>query len=315
MSRPLILYLGPPDMTVEVQRWLPECEVEGAWTEEDLDQRLENCVAVLDASMRMRFTALRIARSPRLRFYVTATTGADHVDAAALAARGIPLLTLQGQRDVLMNLTPAAEHSWLLLMACARRLRGAVQHVLRGGWDRTQHPGIMLLGKTIAIIGCGRIGQWMARYARAFGLHVIGVDPHAHPWPEGIERVTLDAALAIADFISVHVPLNEETCGLIGVEEFARMKRGVIFVNTSRGEIVDETALLQALDSGHVRAAGLDVLTGEPEVEHHPLVAYARSHDNLVLTPHIGGFSPDAVRVVLEFSCRRIRAALEAGPA
>ena len=131
--------------------------------------------------------------------------------------------------------------------------------------------------------------------------------PHVQPWPEGIRRAPLDVLLAEADFVSIHVTLSAETRGLLSAREIGLMKPGSILVNTSRGEIVDEVALLEALRTGQLRGAGLDVLTGEPEIAKHPLVEHARRDPNLIITPHIGGFSPDAVRQVLTFSCERIR--------
>jgi len=228
------------------------------------------------------------------------------VDAAVLAERGIPLLTLRGQRQVLQNLTPAAEHSWLLLMACARRLRAAIQDVVAGEWDRNKYPGIMLRGRILGIIGCGRIGQWMSRYATAFGMRCLGFDPFVDPWPENIERRDLASLLAGADFITLHVPLEEGTQQLLKAKEFQMIRPGAIFVNTSRGAVIDESALLTALLEGRIAAAGLDVLAAEPDVKDDPLIEYAKTHDNLLITPHIGGFSPDAVRHVLSFSCQRI---------
>jgi len=164
----------------------------------------------------------------------------------------------------------------------------------------------MLRGKTLGVVGVGRIGQWMARYGSAFGMVCLGFDPNVSPWPDGIERVELDSLLARSDFVSVHVPLSEQTRGLLGRDQLARLRPHVILVNTSRGEVVDEGALLSALLGKRLAAAGLDVLAGEPDVSDHPLVEYARAHGNLIITPHIGGFSPDALRHVLSFSCQRI---------
>ena len=302
-----LLYLGPPDTLEHVQSQLPgDFQVHLALDEASVDGRLEDCDAVLDAYMRVHFPAERIAKAGNLKLFVTATTGADHIDSAALAEREIPLLTLQGQQEVLRNITPAAEHSWLLLLACARHLKAAVDDVLSGEWDRNRYPGIMLRGRTLGVIGCGRIGQWMSRYAAAFGMTCVGYDPHIDPWPEGIERCTLESLLSGSDFISVHVTFNEETRGLLGSEQFQQIKPGAVLVNTSRGEVLDDSALLAALMEGRIAAAGLDVLSGEPDIASHPLIEYARSHENLIVTPHIGGFSPDALRYVLAFSCQRI---------
>ncbi len=281
-------------------------EVEFALEEDAVDLAIPDADVILDAYMRIQFTGERLARATNLSLFITATTGADHVDALHLEQRGIPLLTLQGQQEVLRNITPAAEHSWLLLQACSRRLRPAMQHVLRGEWDRNQFPGVMLRGTTLGLVGCGRIGQWMSRYANGFGMNVLGYDPLLASWPDGIEKSGLDPLLETADFISIHVPLNEDTRGLIGVREFDLVKPGAILVNTSRGEVIDEEALHSALLDGRIGAAGLDVLGGEPNIDRHPLVEYAREHDNLIITPHIGGLAPEAFKYVLSFTCTRI---------
>lgn len=285
----------------------PRFEVQYVPPEADAVARgLKNSSAFLDASMKVRITEPMIDAAPCLRIVVTATTGANHIDGEALARRGIPLLTLKGQPDVLRNLTPAAEHSWLLLMACARRLVGARNHVLTGGWDRTAFPGIMLRGKILGIIGCGRIGQWVARYGEAFGMTCLGYDPFLNEWPMDLKPVALDELLAAADFVTLHVHLTDATRRMLSRVQFERMKPGAIFVNTSRGELIDELALLDGLRSGRILAAGLDVLASEPDVLGHPLRKYALEHDNLIITPHVGGYSPDAVRTVVRFSAERI---------
>ena len=303
----LLLYLGPPDTLEFIREKLPVgFDVQLALDEARVDHCLQRCDIVLDAYLGVNFPASRIERASNLKLFVTATTGADHVDASALAQRRIPLLTLAGQRELLRDITPAAEHSWLLLMACARSLRAPVQDVLLGKWDRNNHPGIMLRGKILGIVGCGRIGQWMSRYATAFGMNCIGYDPYLELWPDHIEKSDLDSLLKRSDFITLHVPLNDETHQLLGPREFMLIKHGAVVINTSRGKVIDETALLSALLEGRLTAAGLDVLSGEPDIGNHPLVRYARTHENLIITPHIGGFSPDALKKVLSFSCQRI---------
>jgi D-3-phosphoglycerate dehydrogenase len=307
-----VLYLGPPEHAPIVRAQLgsgfevltPELSATS------VAAHMHEAVAILDASMRVKFDREMLDRAPALKVVATATTGADHIDDEALAERGIPLLTLRGERHVLQNLTPAAELSWLLLMACARGFRGAVDHVLEGRWIREEFPGVMLRGKELGLIGCGRIGSWMARYASAFGMRVCGYDPFAAAWPEAVTRSDLDDLLSRSDFVSLHVPLNATTLRMIGERELSLMKSGAILVNTSRGAIVDEDALLRALLSGRLRGAGLDVLEGEPDIDTHPLVVHARTHSNLILTPHIGGFSPDAVKLVVEHAARRIAGCL-----
>ena len=302
-----LLYLGPAETGAHVRASLPaHFTVCHAVDEAAVDRAIGTCEAVLDASLKVRFAAERLAQARRLKVFVTVSTGSDHVDQASLEQRGIPLLTLRGQHEVLRNVTPTAEHAWLLLLACARRLRAAHRDVLEGGWHREDHPGVMLRGKTLGIIGCGRLGQWVARYGTAFGMRCVGHDPHVRPWPEGIESMELATLLQTSDFISVHVPYSDETRRLLGPREFGQLKPGAILVNTSRGGVIDERALLAALTSGRLAAAGLDVLTGEPDIKTHPIVEYARTHENVLITPHIGGFSPDALIPLLTYSCERI---------
>jgi D-3-phosphoglycerate dehydrogenase len=303
----LVLYLGPREALAQVQANLPESfRVRLAIDESGVNHVLPDCDVILDAYMKMRFPADRINVARNLKLFVTATTGSDHIDASALEKRGIPLFTLRGEREALRNVTAAAEHSWLLLLACARQLPSAVGGVLVGEWNRNKYPGVTLRGKTLGIIGCGRIGGWMARYGAAFGMKCLGFDPYINTWPKDIDPKSLQDLLRSSDFITLHVPLVDETYRLLGTSEFTLMKRGAIFINTSRGDVVDESALLSALENGFLTAAGLDVLSGEPEIAGHPLVEYAKKHHNLIITPHIGGFSPDALRQVLTFSCQRI---------
>ena len=305
---PALVFTGPEDAFAVVRDVLGDSTpvLRVPPTRDALGAALEHAWALVDASMKVRIDAELIGRAHALRVVSTATTGADHIDAGALQHRGVPLLTLAGQRDVLRDLTPAAEHSWLLLMACARQLRGALEHVLKGEWERTAFPGTMLKGRVLGLVGCGRIGSWMARYGAAFGMRVIGYDPHVKEWPPHVTRAELEPLLRESDFISVHVPLNSATVGLIGFAELRHVKPGAVLVNTSRGEIVDETALLEALREHRLAAAGLDVLSGEPHIADHPLRQYAASHPNLLITPHIGGFSPDAVRIAVRFATERV---------
>jgi D-3-phosphoglycerate dehydrogenase / 2-oxoglutarate reductase len=309
-----IIYLGPPEALVSAREVLePSWKVVAPQpTAEAVSLHLADAIAIVDASMQVTFDQPLLDQAPNLRAISTATTGADHIDAKILTERGVPLLTLAGEKEFLHNLTPAAEFSWALLMACSRQFRFAVRDVLEGHWMREKFPGVMLKGKLLGLIGCGRIGSWMARYARAFDMDVIGYDPYADVVPDQIRKTELDNLLSSADFVSVHVPLNEQTRGMLGRREFARIKPGAIFINTSRGAVTDEDALLSALFEGRLAAAGVDVLEGEPNIDLHPLVQYARTHDNLIITPHIGGFSPDAVKVVVRHASQRVFKVLSA---
>jgi D-3-phosphoglycerate dehydrogenase / 2-oxoglutarate reductase len=272
----------------------------------DVAEVLKDAHGLLDASMKVRITNEMVQKAENLKIISCATTGSDHIDREELEKRSIPVRTLKEDRDLLLNLTPAAELSWALLMACARKLPAAFDHVKTGQWVRELFPGIMLRGKRIGIIGCGRIGGWMGRYAKAFGMEVVGYDPYADPLPQGFVPVRLQDLMQTSDFITVHVHLTEETQGLVSRECLEMLKPGSILINTSRGAVVDESALLQALQTGRLGGAGLDVIEGEPDTDKHPLVEYARTHDNLLITPHCGGFSPDAVALVCAHATKKI---------
>lgn len=309
-----VLYTGPEGSFEIVKRKLQhKFRVERAEASvEEIFTRFKNCSVFLDASMKVRIPSGCIEQAPRLKLIVTSTTGADHIDQDALAKRQIPLMTLKGQTGLLREFSGAAEHSWLLLMACARRLRGAVEDVCEGNWDRQQFPGMVFRGKTLGLIGCGRIGSWMARYAAAFDMSVVAYDPYAAEFPPGVQRVELDELLQMTDFVSVHVGLCAETRGLLSSERIRRLRQGAIVINTSRGEIVDELALAEAVKEGRVSAVGADVLQGEPEVRANPLWLAAKTNPNIIITPHIGGFCPETVDRAVEFSCDRILKFFEA---
>jgi phosphoglycerate dehydrogenase-like enzyme len=227
-----------------------------------------------------------------------ATTGADHIARDSAQAKGIAIHTLREDADLLANLTPAAELSWALLMAVARSLPAAVAHTRAGLWRREDFPGTMVQGRTLGLVGVGRIGGWMARYAQAFGMSVLGYDPYQDTLSDGVKPATMEDLFGASDFVSVHVHLSDETRGLVNRALLESAKPGQILINTSRGAIVDEAALLDGLKSGRLGGAGLDVLDGEPDTVNHPLVVYSQSHENVLITPHCGGLSPDAVRLV-----------------
>lgn len=260
------------------------------------------------APIKVRLDAEMIAAATRLRLVVTASTGSDHADQAALAARGIPFLNLKNDREFLNSITPTAELAFLHILAAARHLRAALEQPLAGRWDSQLVAGRTLYGRTLGVIGVGRLGTWVARYGRAFGMTVLGTDPSAASWPEGVERVELEPLLERADFISIHVHLTDQTRGLLSAARLERIKPGAALINTSRGALVDEAAVLAALRAGRLAAYGCDVLDGELErpIGTHPLVEYARSHPEVTITPHMGGVSLDALARTAAFTARKI---------
>jgi D-3-phosphoglycerate dehydrogenase len=302
-----VLYTGPLQSLHVVQEALGKSfAVEfGEPDPEKLLPKFQRCDVFIDASMKVRIPANVVHRAMNLKLVATATTGANHIDELALNEKGIPLLTLKGQ-PILLELSAAAEHSWLLLMACARRLRNAIHHVEQGEWDRVKFPGIMLKDKILGIIGFGRIGSFIAKYGEAFGMKVIAYDQVQAKIPKEVKFIELDDLLGSADFITVHVNLTADNAGMLNRDRVQRMKKGAVFINTSRGELVDENALVEALRLGNLAAVGVDVLIDEPEISKSPLWQYALQHQNVIITPHIGGYCPEALERALKFTCNRV---------
>lgn len=252
-------------------------------------------------------------RAGRLKVIVSATTGLDHLDLECAAAKGIAVLSLRGETDFLRSIPATAEHTWALLLALVRRIPAAHASVLAGEWQRDRFRGADLAGKTLGLLGLGRIGEKVARYGLAFGMRVVAFDPYRAGWPDGVERLASQAdLLARSQVFSIHVPLNTETEGLIGAAELDLLPPGALLINTSRGQVLDEAALLAALESGRLGGAALDVLRDERGVNlvESPLVCYARTHENLVLTPHIGGATRESMAATEIFMAHKLRAFL-----
>jgi D-3-phosphoglycerate dehydrogenase / 2-oxoglutarate reductase len=241
-------------------------------------------------------------RQPTLRFVVTPTTGLDHVDMEEAECRGIRVVSLAGETAFLNTVASTAEHTWALLLALARRLPALAAGVHAGEWRRAGSLVEELEGKTLGIIGCGRLGRMTARYGHAFGMRVLGHDrdpAHCAALPHAESR-PLDELLGSSDVVSLHIPGTRENHGFLDAARIGRMRPGALLVNTARGEVVDEAALLEALESGRLGGAALDVLAGDASWDGavppgHTLVDYARRHDNLLITPHVGGYGRRSV--------------------
>lgn len=252
---------------------------------------------------------------PDLRCVVSATTGLDHIDLEAAAQLGVEVLSLRGEWDFLETVSATAEHTWGLLLALVRNLPAAFDAVRQGRWDRDAFKGRELMGKTLGCVGLGRLGRKVAAYGLVFGMQVAAYDPSPLKWVEGVRRAaSLEELLPQCDVLSLHPPLNRETQGMIGREQLNLLPRGAVLINTARGGLVDEAALLQALESGHLAGAALDVLAHEKGggMPHSPLLAYARSHDNLIITPHLAGATRESMAKTELFMANKLAAWLAA---
>lgn len=246
-----------------------------------------------------------------LKGIVTATTGLDHIDVAYAESRGIKVLSLRGQTEFLRTIPATAEHTWALLLALVRHIPWAFQSVLDNYWERDLFRGNDLWKKRLGIIGLGRVGEKVVQYGAAFGMQVAAFDPYRTEWPAQVARFdTLAEMLKQTDILSIHVPLNSETEHLIGRQELAHLPGPSWLVNTSRGGVLDEAALIEALEAGRLRGAAVDVISGECDFkseQSHPLVAYAREHDNLLITPHIGGATRESMAMTEVFMAEQLR--------
>jgi D-3-phosphoglycerate dehydrogenase len=230
-------------------------------------------------------------RATRLKVVATPSTGTDHIDVAEAQRRGIVVLSLKDDIEFLRTVTATAELAWGLLLAVVRRLPAATRAAREGRWGRDEFRGRQLSGKTLGVVGYGRLGTMVAEYGRAFGMRTIVCDEKEVAPPAGIHQVSFHELLAKADVVSIHVHLSESTRRLFDTAVFRRMKPEAVLINTSRGAVIDEGALLDALTSKRLAGAGVDVIDGEwrDDLDRHPLIRYANEHDNLVITPHIGG--------------------------
>ncbi len=270
---------------------------------------------VLWVRLRHQIDSEVLDRASRLRFIASPTTGLNHIDLEAADRQGIRVLSLRGEFDFLRQIRATAEHTMGLIFGLLRNLPGAADHVRGGDWDRDQFCGRELHEKTIGVVGYGRLGRLVAHYARAFDSRVLVTDPNVEPndLPAGVQWVPMESLLAQAEIVTLHVNLCEQTQGFFGKDQFAQMRTNAWLVNTSRGELLDESALLEALSQGKLAGAALDVLAGERSsgMVHHPLVRYAREHRNLLITPHIGGCTTESMAKTEIFLAEKLCAALQ----
>jgi phosphoglycerate dehydrogenase-like enzyme len=258
---------------------------------------------------RTAFPRALIEKLPNLKFMVLTGARAASLDDKAATERGIPISTTPGGGSN----APTAELGWALLMSCARDLAKAERLMRSGGW----HDGIqqmnVLEGKRLGILGLGKLGSRVAGYAKAFGMDVVAWSQNLTAEKAeaiGVKYVSKDELLSTSDFISIHLALSDRTRGLIGAAELAKMKKTAILINTSRGPIVDEAALIAALKNGTIAHAGLDVYDKEPVAAGHPLTKL----ENVTLVPHLGYVVEDSYRHFYKGTIEDIEAWLDGKP-
>lgn len=256
-----------------------------AATEEDTAALCRRHAPVAVIVRTSKVGALALDAAPSIRVLSKHGSGIDNIDQEAAKARGVKVVAAAGA-----NAAAVAEQALALMMACAKSVVHLDQRLRGGHWDKSAHQSLELRGRTVGLIGLGAIGRRFARMASAMDMDVIGYDPFATTLPDDILPVSLDTVWRTADVISFHCPLTPDNKGMLNGETLGRCKDGVVIINTARGGLIDEPALLAAVESGKVAAAGLDSFQQEPPPADHPFFRDPR----FVLSPHIGGVTSDA---------------------
>ncbi len=242
-------------------------------------------------------TAQIIEAAEHLKVIGRAGVGLDNVDLKAATKKGIVAMNTPGG-----NTTSTAEHTMSLILALSRNIPQACASLKSGKWERAKFNGVELYGKTLGVVGLGRIGSTVAKFAKAFGMEVIAFDPFISmeiAAKKGIEVVEMEALLKRCDYITVHIPKSSDNKSLISDSEFALVKKGVRIINCARGGIIDEQALARALKDGKVAGCALDVFEQEPPSADHPLLKF----DNCIATPHLGASTSEAqINVAIEIA-------------
>lgn len=286
----------------------PELEVVNcAGQPRDTLERALGGAAALVVRSETQVTADLLTRAPHLRVIARAGTGVDNIDVHAATRRGIAVMNAPGA-----NTVSAAEHALGLLLALVRHIPWAAEAMRRGEWDRKRFEGRELRGKTIGVVGLGRIGGHVAQLARAFGMQVVGHDPYIVPERAvelQVKLLPLDQLLGQADVVTLHVAYTEQTHHLINAQRLKLMKPTALIVNTARGELVDEAALADALREKRIGGAAIDVFAVEPLPADAPL----RQLERVILTPHLAASTAEAQERVSVEICGAVRDALLAG--
>lgn len=280
--------------------------IDDNWNQEALDiiKNIDFNVLIPTLNRRYSYDELK-----EFDLVATCTTGVDHLE-----IRDIPIISLKGETEFLKDVHATAEMTWALIMALIRKVPWAFDDVKQGNWDRERWQGSELYNATLGVVGYGRIGKMVARYAEAFGMDILWSNTNkghneyfscCYAGGESIQQSCFDNILRASDIISLHTPLNESTENMFSYDQFKLMKPTSLFINTSRGTIIDEEALIWVLENKIIAGAALDVVQNEPNIN-PTLIKYAKENTNLILTCHIGGNTVESRRKTQIFLANRI---------
>jgi len=286
-SKPRIVVTGA-DLAPQAVELLQDFELVYAGKTPDEQALVQLCQKTQPVAIILRYGKIpaRIMDvSKNLRVISKHGVGIDTIDLEAAEKRGIAVRAATGA-----NAAAVAEHAWMLILACAKSLVELNARMHAGYWDKATHKSLELSGRTLGLIGIGAIGSRVAAAGAAFGMRIIAYDPYASRVPDGVTLCELNTVFAESDVVSLHCPLTPENRKMINRESLALMKNGAILVNTARGGLIDQQALLEAVQSRKLLAVGLDTFDGEPLAAGHIFSGVP----NAILTPHIGGVTSDA---------------------
>lgn len=286
MSNNAVILVTGADLAAEAMALLDDYQVVFAGGKPSEEELVALCQRHNPVGIIVRYGRINariMDAAPGLKVISKHGSGIDIIDQAAAAARQIEVKSAPGA-----NAAAVAEHTWAMILACAKSVLPLDSRLRQGHWDKARHKSLELEGRTLGLVGLGAIGRRVADVGQAFGMRVLAYDPYAGAFPAGCQPVDdVQQLYARSDVVSLHCPLTEQNARMINDEALSCFKKGAILVNTARGGLIDDDALLRALDNGTLRWAGLDSFTVEPLSAPHPW----QHIDNVIISPHIGGVS------------------------
>lgn len=255
-----------------------------------------------------------IDQMPHLKIIASPATGMNHIDTDYVKSKKIKIISLRGRKGFLRNVPSTAEETMALLLSLIRNIPWAFDDVKAGRWNRLNWRGHQLLGKTIGLLGFGRLGKIVARYAKAFGMKVIVCDPNVSEKfikSRGANQISMEKLFKESDIVSLHVLLTNDTHNLVTAKHLRSMKPTAYLINTARAELIEKDALHQALKNKWISGAAIDVLWNErgdgDHLKKDSLWQYAKTHQNLIIAPHIGGATFEAMAVTQDFIAELVK--------
>lgn len=272
-------------------------------------QEIKTAYAYL-ASANIKVDSEFLSYAKKLKIIGSPSTGTDHLDLDLIKKKGIQCFDISKEFRLIKKFTATSELAFALMLSLNRKIVQSSQKAKQGIWSREEFQGFQLFGKTLGIIGLGRLGKISAKIGKGFGMKIIANDIKKLNKENYIKMVSLEKLIKTSDIITIHIHLNKNTENLINYDVFKNMKRSAFLINTSRGKIINENDLIKALKNKLIRGAGLDVIDGEwlddATRKKHKLITYARNNSNLLITPHIGGATKESIYYSRVFMAKKI---------